>query len=298
MESWLKRLFSHLEPDESHPLQVRLFQLICATVGVLCLLVILPINLFQNLPIWINLADVVLGLVACYCYWASTRGRHYFLGFFAALMGLLSPIWFFNAGSEGSIAYYYFPAILYPLAVLRGRLRWILAVLLGVDLCALLIVEYYVPGLVVPFQRPTDRLIDLVSGAACSLLALGVIIGLILQTYDREQARLSRLARELATSEQNYREIFNSTSDAMFIRDEEGRLVDVNDRMRTMFGYEGLPVGHLTISDLSLGTTPIPRWRAGKNSTRRCGTGRRPFSGGAAAGTASCSGPRWRCARA
>ena len=44
------------------------------------------------------------------------------------------------------------------------------------------------------------------------------------------------LLEELVRSEQNYREIFNSTSDAIFIHDaESGRVVDVNQAMLNMF---------------------------------------------------------------
>ena len=44
------------------------------------------------------------------------------------------------------------------------------------------------------------------------------------------------LLEELVRSEQNYREIFNSTSDALFIHDaESGRVVDVNQAMLNMF---------------------------------------------------------------
>ncbi|MDX2109223.1 MAG: PAS domain S-box protein [Verrucomicrobiota bacterium] len=44
---------------------------------------------------------------------------------------------------------------------------------------------------------------------------------------------------ELAINERNYREIFHATNDAIFIHDAEtGRIVDVNDTMLHMYGYE------------------------------------------------------------
>ncbi len=65
------------------------------------------------------------------------------------------------------------------------------------------------------------------------------------------------LVEELVRSEQNYREIFNSSSDAFFIHDAEtGRIVDVNQAMLTMFEcpYEkALTSG---IDDFSLGESP------------------------------------------
>lgn len=56
---------------------------------------------------------------------------------------------------------------------------------------------------------------------------LGVMIDVTVQ---------KELLDELSRSEQNYREIFNSTSDAIFIHDAEtGRVMDVNQSMLDMF---------------------------------------------------------------
>jgi len=142
------------------------------------------------------------------------------------------------------------------LAILRGRTRWVLTVLLILNVCGLLVVEYLYPGLTTPFPSRADRLNDLVTGGICSLLALVVVLWLILQTYEREQLRVSQYARELSASEQKYRGIFNSTRDAILIRDAAGRLLDANDRMLEMFGYAREEVAALTASDISAGVSP------------------------------------------
>jgi PAS domain S-box-containing protein len=273
----LNLFLSHLDSEVAPPLRIRLYQLLCMTTCGLCLLVVLPANLFQNLPALINVADALLGLFAGYCYWASKRGHHYLLGFFAVLMLLLEPVWFLNAGSEGSITYYFFVAILYPLAILRGRTRWVLVGLLMLNVCGLHLVEYFHPALTMPFQRPFDRLIDLVSGVLCSYLAIVVTLWLVLKTYDQEQLRLSGYAQKLAASEQNYREIFNATSDAILIRCHTGRLIDVNERMLVMFGYDRAAIAGLTIGDVSAGTGPYTQEEAMKLLTRTINEGPQTF---------------------
>ena len=67
-----------------------------------------------------------------------------------------------------------------------------------------------------------------------------------------------RAEEELRQSEQDYREIFNSANDAVFIHDAEtGAILDVNDTMLTMYGVSGK---HAVITrhpkDLSLGESP------------------------------------------
>jgi PAS domain S-box-containing protein len=256
MGRWLQQFFGTLDSDMSEPLRVRLFRLMCLTTGVVCLPIVLPMNLFQHLPVWVNIADTVLGLFGLACYWASMRGRHLYLTFFLVLMVLLDSVWNLNAGSEGSITYYFFPAILYPLAILRGRTRWLLVGLVVVNACGLLVLEYFHPDWTTPFLSRTDRLNDLVTGVIGSAVALAAVIWLILQTYDREQLRLSRYAQALAASEQKFRGIFNSTSDALLVRDAAGRLIDANDRMLEMFGYARDEVAALSTNDLCAGVSP------------------------------------------
>jgi len=73
-----------------------------------------------------------------------------------------------------------------------------------------------------------------------------------------------RVAAEeaLKASEQNYREIFNSTSDALFIHDKNGQIIDVNDQMCALFGYNYEEVKNLTLNDLSKGESPYSQGEA------------------------------------
>ncbi len=268
MAGWLKQISSTLAADLSQPLRVRLYRLICATTAAICLLIIFPTNLFQNLPPWVHIANVLLGLFALGCYGASRRGHHLFVTFFVALLVILNSTWNLDAGSQGSITYYFFPALLYPLAILQGRTRWAFTALTVVNLCALIAMDYAFPGLSRPLPQPIDRVLDLVTGAFSALLALGAILWLVLRAHDQEHNRLSEVGRELAASEQNYREIFNSTSDAMLIRDEQGRLLDVNERMCAMFGYGREAALRLSVDDISLGASPYSGVEAAEHMRR------------------------------
>jgi len=176
--------------SRADPLQVRLYRMVCLVVGSLCLLVILPANLLQNLPIWVHLANSIAGVFGCFMLWHSLRGRHYFATFYLGLILILDAIWFINGGSNGSVAYYFFALALYPVAIFRGRIRWSLIALLAGNACALLFVEYLYPTLARPFKLESDRYIDLASGMLCAGLGVIWVIWLVMQAYDREQAQL------------------------------------------------------------------------------------------------------------
>ena len=77
------------------------------------------------------------------------------------------------------------------------------------------------------------------------------IIGAVLDITDRKRAEDA-----LRQSEQNYREIFNSTSDALYIHDETGLLLDVNQRMCEMFRCDRETALRANPDELSLGEPP------------------------------------------
>ncbi len=89
---------------------------------------------------------------------------------------------------------------------------------------------------------------------AANLLHDPVIGGLLLNYHDITTRRLAE--ESLRTSEERYREIFNSTSDALFIHDEAGRILDVNERMLAMYGCERNDALTLTLRDFSENEPP------------------------------------------
>jgi PAS domain S-box-containing protein len=70
-------------------------------------------------------------------------------------------------------------------------------------------------------------------------------------TYDKLLSDLELKNLIISEKERNYREIFNSSTDAIFIHDLNGRILDVNESMLKMYGYEGEEMQNLSISELS-----------------------------------------------
>lgn len=88
------------------------------------------------------------------------------------------------------------------------------------------------------------------------LLVLVTIIIFIIQlkfnsTYSSVIADLEQSNRMISEKERNYREIFNSSTDAIFIHDLDGRILDVNESMLQMYGYDASDIPRISIADLS-----------------------------------------------
>jgi|GEM_PF-1152328 len=65
-----------------------------------------------------------------------------------------------------------------------------------------------------------------------------------------------RMEQQLAESEQYYREIYGATSDAIFIHDLQGRILDVNRTVTKMFGFTREEALNCSVEDLSKGEAP------------------------------------------
>ena len=59
--------------------------------------------------------------------------------------------------------------------------------------------------------------------------------------------------KQITEKEQNYREIFDASTDAIFIHDLQGNILDVNKSMLSMYGYDKEEVSDINISHLSSG---------------------------------------------
>ena len=75
--------------------------------------------------------------------------------------------------------------------------------------------------------------------------------GVVVDITTRKQ-----MEKKLADSERYYREIFGATSDAVFIHDMQGRILDVNQTVSDIFGYTREEALNCTVEDLSQGETP------------------------------------------
>jgi PAS domain S-box-containing protein len=99
------------------------------------------------------------------------------------------------------------------------------------------------------------------------LLGFSLIIYLIVNIFDRRRyertileaiERVEESNRIITESERNYREIFNSTSEAIFIIDAEtGKILDVNDIVLHYFGCDGREsLINNSIANLGCSNTP------------------------------------------
>ncbi|MFZ6649422.1 PAS domain S-box protein [Undibacterium sp. TJN25] len=104
-----------------------------------------------------------------------------------------------------------------------------------------------------PFFDTSSPFFSLTLSMLISLMVIIALLLFLLQTKKRSQLAL----RE---SEKNYRELFNSSNEAIFIHDmHNGAIIDVNARFTALYGYPRSAVPSLQIEDLSSNVAPYTR---------------------------------------
>jgi PAS domain S-box-containing protein len=254
MDRLLEKLWAYVAKDEPQTVQIRLFRLFCLATGILCLAIVMPANAFQALPREIQIGNVLLGLIALFCFWRSIRGRNHVLGFFVVVVLMLDPAWFLNGGTDGSITYFFFPLALYPMTLFRGRTRWVTTIGLMLNTCALLVLDRLFPSLTTPFRTSTDRLLDLTSGVFCAFVVLAIVLWVIIANYDWERNAIARVAKELEVSEAKYRSVVENAKSIILRVDPKGNITFFNRFAEDLFGH---PRDHIQGKPL-LGTI-VPR---------------------------------------
>ena len=200
-------------PDPAVSLENQFFQRLCVLAGLLAIFVIVPVDSIQHLDPWVNRIIFPFGLLALGLAWEAHRGRYHKKMLLLAFVACLDLLWLPNGGSHGSIGLYFVIAALFLVLFHKGAFRWVGLALVVADILALHLVEANWPRLVVPFQSPMDRYLDLLTGYPISLLMSSLILWVVLEGYNRERSRSLASLDALNESQARMNAIFDSTAD-------------------------------------------------------------------------------------
>ena len=107
----LGRLIPAGPADRDPDLAERLYRGVCLVCVFAVFLFVMPINAAQDLPIVVNAAVGGLGVLAAALLVVARSGRRYPKILALGVMAALTVTWFHNAGSTGSIPYFFLVAL-------------------------------------------------------------------------------------------------------------------------------------------------------------------------------------------
>jgi len=137
--------------------------------------------------------------------------------------------------------------------------KFFAAAIIGI-VCVLVIVFYLIKRLTYPLVVFTRHVKELPGKSGSDrLLEIGTgdEIGTLSQAFNRMVEELDRRQETLRQSEEQYRAIYDSANDAIFIQDlDTGAILDVNQKMCEMYGFSREEARQTDIGVLSAGYPP------------------------------------------
>lgn len=119
-----------------------------------------------------------------------------------------------------------------------------------------LIGKKFIIDRILVLQRSSQRLAEGELDTRVADEVDGGEIGELGQAFDDMAQKLAGREQSLRESENNYRDIFNTTHDALFVNDAFGRITEVNRAAEIMFGYTREELLQRSVEDLISGEPP------------------------------------------
>jgi signal transduction histidine kinase/ActR/RegA family two-component response regulator len=203
--------------DPALELDCWIFQTVCLFSGLVTLALVVPLNAVQALPPLVNTIAFGYGGIALAFYAFARRGRYLSKTLYITVLASLAAIWYPNAGSAGSVIFYFFPALLFPVLYFHGTTRRV-ALLFTLALGgSLIVVDYFQPELATPFRGPRDRMTDLLTGYLFSSSLILAILWTMVSGYRRDRQKLTQTAHDLEASRKLLTTVIDSTTDIVWV---------------------------------------------------------------------------------
>ena len=236
MNSRLTKILDYFSRGESLSLRIILFRIFCISIAFVCLVLVVPANMLQDVSPYLNPVTVVYAAIVLCLYRISLAGKHFIKTMYLFTMLLLNICWFLNGGSTGSIGFFFMTAIIYPLIFCRSPFKSLMLLLLVCNYSALVLLEQRFPSIIVHFVSSNDRYLDILTGFAVSIFIIGFIFWVVVTSYDRKLEEQKRAEEDVRESEEKYRILFENNDDTIFIHDE-ARIFAVNSSACKRLGY-------------------------------------------------------------
>ena len=216
----------------------RIYERLCLGGTLAIFFVIIPANTLQRMPWLLQALAGAFGLISLALYWMARRGRRYPLGFLAGMVATMSFMWFPNAGSVGSIAFFFLPAVTYAAIFFRGRMRVGVVLAVALDALGLMVLEHLWPDLVIPFVSVAAMRVDLAVGLATSALLMVIMLWVVTDAYDLEQESREATLRDLEDAREEFARLFQMNPEAVYLLDPASpALIDVNHGFERLTGW-------------------------------------------------------------
>ncbi len=158
----------------------------------------------QNLLIGTQMYMVASGVVSAVAggtgYWLGRRVRRWrrmLAPIFVFFLVLFSACWISQAGSKGTIGYYFYLLVCYQVLFFKGSRKIVSLALTAMTMVALLLIEHLVPAVILPYATPGLRFVDVAFTLPLCLFMLALFIHIVYGEYQHERNAKDDLLRRM-----------------------------------------------------------------------------------------------------
>jgi len=191
-------------------LENKIFNIISFLAALTCFVSIFT-NLFVGLPFVINIILLVCGILFGLFFYLSsyrhiTKPLEIPLQIVAII--LLTSVWFFSQGIEGSAPFYFF-LVTFAFIYSNAHKKYWTILFVYIFLAIILVfIDYFFPEATIHYASKSAQILDLYVNLVVSLAILGFTAILLKQNYDTERTKVEKHAEELKN--------VNATKDKFF----------------------------------------------------------------------------------
>jgi signal transduction histidine kinase len=124
------------------------------------------------------------------------------IGMYAFLLAILVYTWITQAGSEGTIGYFFILVTLFATVLFRGKLKLASLVVSGAILVGLLVLEHQRPAIIVPYVSALERFGDIVFALPLCLVMSASVLHVVYREYQRERAAKDAVVHLVTTEKE------------------------------------------------------------------------------------------------
>jgi len=150
---------------------------------------------------------------------------------------LLAYSWQTTDGINGSTTNFFYIVTFALIYCSSKKNYWItFSFLISISI-ALVLIQKYLPSLIIPYPDKNTQISDITSGFVLAMFTFGIFTILIKKSFDNERLKSEQRAKELALSEKRFKDIAIISADWIWELDEQGKHSYCSEKVEEILGF-------------------------------------------------------------
>ncbi|MBI5542033.1 MAG: PAS domain S-box protein [Bacteroidia bacterium] len=198
------------------------------------------INIFNNIPFFLNCLIGICGIAYSVLFYLSSVKKitkPIEIPFQIVTAFVLLYNWFTLQGIEGSTSNFFYIGIFALIYCSSKKNYWTTFIFILLISALLILFQIFFPSLIIPYPDKKTQFVDQWTGLFLAIISFGVLTILVKKSFDKERTKNEEKTKELKESEAKYQFIVENTDDILWIMNEDLKLIYETASVFKYLGY-------------------------------------------------------------